>query len=111
MPDLDPKLSVGPNSVFFMDPDLTALDADALLSVAEDNERMAQAAEARRLLIAAAWADLHGVLDDPERCAALPGAERLVRWAATVRQRSLSLRQLSSARPSACHRRSRGARR
>jgi hypothetical protein len=59
--------------------DLSALDADALLSAAEDNERVARAAEARRLEVAAAWADLHGALDGPARSAALPGAERLVR--------------------------------
>jgi hypothetical protein len=62
-----------------MDPDLSLLDADALLSAAEGNERALRAAEARRLQVAAAWADLHGALDDPRRCAALPGAERLVR--------------------------------
>jgi hypothetical protein len=79
MPDFDPKLSVGPNSVCSVDPDLSILDADALLSAAETNERVPQAAEARRLAIAATWADLHGFLDDPERCAVLPGAERLIR--------------------------------
>jgi hypothetical protein len=59
--------------------DLSLLDADGLLSAAEDNERALRAAEARGLEIAAAWAGLHGVLDDPGRSAALPGAERLVR--------------------------------
>jgi hypothetical protein len=61
--------------------DLTLLDADALLAAAEDNERVLQAAEARRLQIAAAWADLHGDLEGPARRAVLPGAERLVRLA------------------------------
>jgi hypothetical protein len=79
MPDFDLKLSVGPNSVCSVDPDPSILDADALLSAAEANERVVQAAEARRLAIAATWADLHGFLDDPERCAVLPGAERLIR--------------------------------
>jgi hypothetical protein len=62
-----------------MDADLARLDAAALLSAAEANERALRAAEARRLQVAAAWADLHGVPGGPARCAALPGAEQLVR--------------------------------
>jgi Domain of unknown function (DUF222) len=79
MPGFNLKLSVGPNSVCRMDPDLSRLDADGLLSAADSNERALRAAEARRLQVAAAWADLHGALDDPDRSAALPGAERLLR--------------------------------
>src|SRR5436190_1404763 len=62
-----------------MDPDLSLLSADGLLSAADANERALRAAETRRLEVATAWADLHGALDDPGRSAALPGAERLVR--------------------------------
>jgi hypothetical protein len=52
-------------------------DADALLAFAEANEQVALAADARRLQIAAAWADLHGTLDEAGR-SGLPGAEPLV---------------------------------
>jgi hypothetical protein len=79
MPRLGPKLSADPNKFDGMPADLSLLDADGVLSAAEDNERSLRLAEAHRLEIAAAWADLHGVVDDPERSAALPGAERLVR--------------------------------
>jgi hypothetical protein len=73
------KLSMGPFSVVAMDPDLSLLDADAVLAAAEDNERAARAADGQRLQIAVAWADLHGVLDQRPGGAVLPGADRLVR--------------------------------
>ena len=57
---------------------LSELDADATRAALEDNAAAARAADARRLALAAHWADLHGVLDRPVG-PALPGAERLIR--------------------------------
>jgi hypothetical protein len=56
--------------------DLIGLDADATLAEVEANEAAAMAADARRLMLAAHWADLHGQLS--MQGPALPGAERLL---------------------------------
>jgi Domain of unknown function (DUF222) len=57
--------------------DLSHLDADAALALADQVDEVADRAEATRLQLAAHWADLHGVLDGAAaRC--LPGAERLI---------------------------------
>ena len=57
------------------DTDISTLDADATLTEAASVQTTANLVEARRLQIAAHWADLHGVLTDSS---ALPGAERMV---------------------------------
>jgi len=57
--------------------DLAGLDAAGTLAAAEANEHALIAAEIRRLLLAAHWADLHPGDAVPER--RLPGTERAIR--------------------------------
>jgi hypothetical protein len=57
--------------------ELVGLDAAGTLAAAEANEHALIAAEIRRLLLAAHWADLHSGDAVPER--RLPGSERAIR--------------------------------
>lgn len=60
--------------------ELADLDAPAALARAVDRRRIADRAEADLLAIAAHWADLHAVVDEPDRVE-VRGMERLMRLA------------------------------
>ncbi|MBA2774429.1 MAG: DUF222 domain-containing protein [Nocardioidaceae bacterium] len=57
---------------------LDSLDADRLLTHVVEVRALAQRAEVRTLEVAAAWADLHGVIETTG--VTLPGSERLVQF-------------------------------
>ena len=56
------------------------LTADESLCYAADVQAVSAAADVKLLQVAAHWADLHGVHDQPADTATLPGMEKLVRY-------------------------------